>query len=208
MAASLQRAVAEVVDDQGLEVRLGSAASSTLARQIEHGADAAVFVSANQEWMDYLAERHLLVDETRRSLVRNRLAVVARSKRLLTDISAARRIAMGDPSHVPAGQYARAWLQQRGQWRHWQHRLLPTTDAPAAVRLVQLGEADLAVAYATDAVASGLEWTPLGVDTTVTYECAILRAGDSAAVRRIQEALAGEAAARIYARHGFLPDAR
>jgi molybdate transport system substrate-binding protein len=115
---------------------------------------------------------------------------------------------MGDPSHVPVGQYAKASLQQQGQWEQWQDRILPTGDAPAAVRLVQLGEADLAIVYATDARASGLMWTPLGENLAVIYECAILRASDSAAARRVYEALASEAAARIYTRHGFVPDAR
>lgn len=208
VAASLYRAVADVAREQGLEVRFATAASSTLARQIEHGAGATVFISANRDWMDYLAERELLVGDTRKTLVRNRLALVARSAMFLKDPMAASRVAMGDPSHVPVGQYAKATLQQQGQWEQWQDRILPTGDASAAVRLVQLGEADLAIVYATDAQASGLEWTVLGQDIAVTYECAILRASDSPAARRVYEALAGEAAARIYARHGFVPDAR
>ena len=208
VAASLYRAVTDVVREQGLEVRFNTAASSTLARQIEAGAGAAVFLSANREWMDYLADRRLLVDATRKTLVRNRLALVARSATFLKDRMAASRVAMGDPSHVPVGQYAKAWLQQQGQWQQWQDRILPTVDAPAAVRLVQIGEADLAIVYSTDAQASGLEWVVLGQDMGVTYECAILRASDSPAVRRLYEALASEAAARIYARHGFVPDAR
>lgn len=208
VAASLHRAVADVVNELGLEARLSVAASSTLARQIEHGANAAVYLSANREWMDYLAARNLLVDATRKPLVRNRLALVARSTTLLNDRMAARQVAMGDPNHVPVGQYAKAWLQQQGQWQQWQDRILPTSDAPAAVRLVQIGEADLAIVYGTDAQASGLEWTALGQDMAVTYECAILRTGDSPAARRIHEALTSEAAARIYARHGFEPYAR
>jgi len=208
VAASLYRAVTDVAREQGLEVRCNTAASSTLARQIEAGAGAGVFLSANREWMDYLADRHLLVDATRKTLVRNRLALVARSAMFLKDRLAASRVAMGDPGHVPIGQYAKAWLQQQGQWQQWQNRILPTVDAPAAVRLVQLGEADLAIVYGTDAQASGLEWTALGQDIGVTYECAILRAGDSPTVRRVYEALVGEAAARIYVRHGFVPDAR
>ncbi|MHC4850955.1 MAG: molybdate ABC transporter substrate-binding protein [Planctomycetota bacterium] len=208
VAASLYRAVTDVVREQGLEVRFATAASSTLARQIEHGAGAGVFLSANREWMDYLANRRLLAADTRKTLVRNRLALVARSAMFLRDRMAASRVAMGDPNHVPVGQYAKAYLQQQGQWEHWRDRILPTGDAPAAVRLVQLGEADLAIVYGTDAQASGLEWTALGQDIAVTYECAILRAGDSPAVRRIYQALTSKGAARIYARHGFVPDAR
>ena len=114
VAASLHRAVTEVVDKLGLQVRVGTAASSTLARQIEHGANAAVFLSANREWMDYLAERKLVVADTRRRVVKNQLVWVAQSKKFLRERGSARRVAIGDPAHVPVGQYARAYLQQRG----------------------------------------------------------------------------------------------
>ncbi len=208
VAASLHQAVTEVAREQGLEVALATAASSTLARQIEAGAPACVFLSANRRWMDYLADRGLLARDARRILAGNRLAWVARSPGVLRDRKAARSLAMGDPSHVPLGQYARDWLERQGTWQHWRDRILPTTSAPAAVRLVQAGEADLALAYATDARASGLRWAVVDGDAAVVYECAILRQQDSPAARRIYEALTGEAAARIYARHGFVPAAR
>ena len=104
MAASLHRAVAEVLREQGVEARISTAASSTLARQIEHGAPAAVFLSANKEWMDYLAERRLLLDGTRREIVRNRLVLVWRQEGASADLREATdaRLALGDPEHVTA----------------------------------------------------------------------------------------------------------
>ena len=101
VAASLHGAVSAVVEELGLEASIGTAASSTLARQIEHGADAAVFISANTEWMDYLAERKLLVEDTRVALVSNTLVWACRDKPM--SLGAKGRIAMGDPAHVPAG---------------------------------------------------------------------------------------------------------
>ncbi len=213
VAASLHRVVADIVDELGLEVRIGTAASSTLARQIQHGANAAVFLSANREWMDYLAERQLVVEDTRRGVAKNRLVWVAQSDKLLRERGSARRVAMGDPAHVPVGQYAKAYLQQRGEWEQYEDRMLMGPDASSVLRLVERGEADLGLVYLTDAVRSRLPWIPLqtppgGEAAAVVYECAIVRSGDSTATRRIYQALIGEVAHSIYARHGFVPDAR
>lgn len=202
VAASLHPAVADVIAELGLEARLSTAASSTLARQIEHGADAAVFVSAHREWMDYLAERNLLVNDTRRILVTNRMVWVYHEDWRGPEAP----LAMGDPAHVPAGRYAKDYLEAAGLWDQYKDRILPAPDAPSVVRLVQRGEALQGIAYFTDARGSGLRIVSMDRPLKTHYECAVVKPGPVA--RRIYEALTSERAARIYARHGLEPHAR
>jgi molybdate transport system substrate-binding protein len=205
VAASLHRAVADVIDELGLEARLSTAASSTLARQIEHGAPAAVFLSANWEWMDYLAARNLLINDTRRTLVTNQMVWIYHDPWRGEPKG---RLAIGDPTHVPVGRYAKDYLEAAGLWDDYEDRILPAPDAPSVVRLVQRGEAMRGIAYSTDARNSGLKVVTIdGVAPKVSYECAVVKP-DSTAARRIYEALTSERAARIYARHGFEPHAR
>ncbi|MHC5114317.1 MAG: molybdate ABC transporter substrate-binding protein [Planctomycetota bacterium] len=134
----------------GVRVACSYAGSGTLARQIEHGAPADVFVSAHAMWVDHLEERGRL--RSRRPLLANRLVVVRQTVLGTDEDSAlAGRVAMGDPEHVPAGTYARQALTAMGRWDEVHGRLINTPDVRAALRLVEIGEADAAVVYATDA---------------------------------------------------------
>jgi molybdate transport system substrate-binding protein len=154
-------------DLHGVTVRTSFAASSTLARQIEHGAGADVFISADAAWMDYLAERGLVLAQTRADLVSNSLVVIAAPAAACSirfdpayDLSAAfrGRIALGDPEHVPVGRYARAALEHYGWWQAIAPRLLTTEDTRATVGVVERGEADIGIVYGSDAIHSSRVW--------------------------------------------------
>ncbi len=167
VAASMGDAVAALAKrfeaQGGGEIRISAAASSTLARQIEAGAGADLFLSANSAWMDRLAERGLIDSSSRIDLLLNRLALVAHPG---TDVDVslhsgpplpekwAGRLALGDPKHVPAGIYAVQALERLGWLEGFKGRLTPARDARDALRLVMLGEVGLGVVYATDAIST------------------------------------------------------
>jgi molybdate transport system substrate-binding protein len=145
-----------------MPVRFSFAGSSALARQIESGAPADVLVSADQEWMDYLASRNLLRAGTRADVVSNSLVLIAPADTdvrlrispgfaLHSSLGKRGRIAMGDPASVPAGKYAKAALTHLGVWRSVENRLIPADNVRSALNFVALGEAPLGIVYATDA---------------------------------------------------------
>ncbi len=166
-AASLQGAVDTVA--RGFErtgrsrVAVSFAASSTLARQIERGAGADVYVSASPKWMDRLERGRWLRPGTRGILLGNRLVLVAPAARAvpvaihshfpLARLLGDGRLAVGDPSHVPAGQYAKAALETLGVWRTVASRVAGAADVRRALALVARGEAPYGIVYATDAKA-------------------------------------------------------
>lgn len=137
--------------------------SSTLAKQIEQGAPADLFLSADEKWMDYLAGKQAIVGGSRVDLLANELVLIAPVGKPLTvtiekgfPIATAfsGRLAIGDPTNVPAGIYAKDAFTQLGWWDALSARLAPTADVRAALKLVELGEVDAGVVYATDAKAS------------------------------------------------------
>ena len=147
-----------------------------LARQIEAGAPADIYVSAHRAWMDYLDERGLLVSDTRRRFAGNRLVVVAAAGTSavagsLTDLprwlGAGGRLAVGDPDHVPAGMYARAALRSAGLWTALEPRLARADSVRAALALVTTGSAPVALVYATDLGADAGRRSGLRVLATV-----------------------------------------
>lgn len=146
--------------------RLSLAASSMLARQIEAGAPADVFISADAEWMDYLVARDLAQAQTRRDIAGNRLVLIAPAARVpvltLTpgaDIAGALaggRLACADPDSVPAGRYARTALSSLGVWAGLADRLARAENVRSALAWVARGEAPLGIVYATDALTEPL----------------------------------------------------
>jgi molybdate transport system substrate-binding protein len=147
----------------GISIRVSYASSAVLARQIENGAPADVFISADTDWMDYVDTRHLLRPNTRVNLLGNALVLIAPKDRpvslritpgfsLLAALGRG-RLAVGETSAVPAGKYAKAALMHLGVWTSVQSRLAPAENVRAALRLVSAGEAPLGVVYATDAAA-------------------------------------------------------
>lgn len=166
-AASLRNALDDAVALYGRQgggrVRVSYAASSTLARQIENGAPADIFISADRDWMDYLAARRLIRPKTRVDLLGNRLVLVAPAdSRVTADIRPGfplaallgdGRLAMADPDSVPAGKYGKAALEALGVWQSVRDRIVRAENVRAALYFVDRGEAPLGIVYATDAAA-------------------------------------------------------
>ena len=146
----------------GIPVRISFAASSALARQIESGAPADVFISADEAWMDYLAARKLIRTEGRLDIASNTLVLVAPisgslNLRIAPGFPLARalgprgRLALADPASVPAGKYAQAALMHLGVWASVADRLIPADNVRTALNFVSLGEAPAGIVYETDA---------------------------------------------------------
>jgi molybdate transport system substrate-binding protein len=164
-AASLKNALDEAnagyEHEKGQQTVTSYAASSTLAKQIEAAAPADIFISADLDWMDYLAKRNLIKPETRANLLANRLVLIAPvNSAAKLDIGPnfplARalgngRLAIADPNGVPAGRYTKAALESLGVWSSVSDRLAPAENVRATLALVSRGEAPLGIVYQTDA---------------------------------------------------------
>lgn len=229
-AASVTNAMEEIGElfrEKGEEAQFSFASSSTLARQIEAGAPAQIFVSANEEWMDYLAERDLIEPATRVSPISNRLVLIAPSDSDLTSIEITGstdfasplgshgRLAVGDPEHVPAGIYAKQALERLGAWTSLEPRLARADNVRAALALVETGEAPLGIVYSTDAAAStGVKvigtFPPTSHDA-ITYPFAIVKdpgGGDviGEEAKALFSLMTGTEGLAIFARYGFATD--
>jgi molybdate transport system substrate-binding protein len=199
--------------------RLSFAASSALARQIEQGAPADLFLSAEEPWMDYLEQRGLLVPGTRSSPLGNSLVLVApsggarpvelsRSTDLAALLGPTGRIATGDPAHVPVGRYAQAALEWMGQWRALAPRLARADNVRSALLLVERGEAPLGIVYGTDAAASRavrvVGTFPAESHPPVSYPFALTRrAAGNGRARDLLAFLTGPDAEPAWTRFGF-----
>lgn len=198
--------------------RFSFASSSTLARQIEAGAPANVFASADEQWADWLQQRNLIVPETRRSLLTNRLVLVMPKDRARTievgpglDLDGLLgpngRLATGDPAHVPAGIYAEAALKSLGLWERVQPRLARSDSVRSALLLVDRGEAPAGIVYATDAAAdTGVAVAgtfPAGSHPPVTYPFAVVRGHDTPGARAFLQFLSGPPARDAFTHAGF-----
>ncbi len=159
----LGRLATEYETQTGIQIQCSFAASSTLARQIEAGAPADVFISADPLWMDRLEKADMIRPDSRRDLLGNELVLIAPRGQpfavsMQRDFSLGDafegRLALGDPAHVPAGIYGRQALESLGWWNALEDRLIPALDVRDALRLVALGEATAGIVYATDAADS------------------------------------------------------
>jgi molybdate transport system substrate-binding protein len=221
-AASLTDAMKDVsakwVEAGHQPLRMSFGSSSTLARQIEQGAPANVFASADEKWMDYLADKKMIADGTRKSLLGNDLVlVVAADKPMhvtinkgfdLTGLLGANgRLATGDPAHVPVGIYAEQALKKLGMWDSISPKLARTEDVRAALLLVERGEAPAGIVYATDAAASKAVMIagtfPADSHDPVSYPFAVTKSGDTAEARALLSFLAGPSTRAIFTQRGF-----
>lgn len=202
----------------GGRVRLSLAASSTLARQIERGAPADVYVSANVDWMNYLEKRGLLAANTRIDLFGNGLVLIAPADSAggpitlkhgvdLTARLGDGRLAMGDPSNVPAGRYGKQALTALGIWKSLASRIAPSGNVRLALALVERGETPLGIVYRSDAEAdnqvSVLGVFPANSHSPIVYPAAIIAGHDRATVRAFFAFLRAADARRIFENHGF-----
>jgi molybdate transport system substrate-binding protein len=208
-AASLKTALDAIKADHGGDITLSYAGSSALARQIERGAPADIFISANAAWMDALDAQGHIVGGSRRDLLGNRLVLVA-SEPVSGNPGAligSSRLAMALVDAVPAGIYGRAALTHLGLWDRLGGQVVQTDNVRAALALVALGEVPFGIVYATDAAAEPRVHVAhvFGAAThpPITYPAALLR--DGAAARDFLDHLSGPKAQAIFAAHGFLP---
>jgi len=222
-AASLKTAFDELAEPcrlaTGIGFRASYAASSTLAKQIEEGAPAALFVSADVEWMDYLSDRQLIRKETRVNLVGNDLVLVAPAAHPVRltiapgfPLAAALgngRLAVGDPAAVPAGLYAKAALTSLGVWDAVAPHLASAENVRAALMLVSRAEAPLGIVYRTDAQVDPdvviVDTFPESTHPPIIYPAALTTRA-SASAQRVLDYLHGPAARVVFARQGFRTD--
>jgi molybdate transport system substrate-binding protein len=202
----------------GLEIRASYAASSALARQIESGAPADLFASADLEWMDDLAGKHLIRPETRVNLLGNRIVVVAPRDGKITDVpftpdgfAAALgpdgRLATGEVNSVPIGKYAKAAFEKLGLWTGLQPRLAQADNVRAALLLVSRGEAPLGVVYESDAKSDpGVKVVgvfPADSHPPVVYPFAVTAEARGDGAARFLDFLKGAAARPFFEAQGF-----
>jgi molybdate transport system substrate-binding protein len=220
-AASTTGAVGEITKiytSRGLgEARAAFAASSALARQIAAGAPADVFISANPQWMDYLAGEHAIVANSRVDLLANQLVLIAPADSpLRTRIEPGfplaeklegGRLAIGDPTHVPAGIYARKALEGLGVWPALAGRLAPMPDVRAVLAFVERGEVAAGIVYASDIVGApdvrAIATFPADSHPPIVYPISIVAGHDRPEVRRFVAFLTSAEAAAIFRRYGF-----
>ena len=214
-AASLSSALTELATHyEGM--RLSVASSSTLAKQIAAGAPADIYFSANAEWMDYLQARQHIEQDTRVDLLGNALVIIAPREepfavRWARDFdfagALAGRLALGDPDHVPAGQYARQALAALGWWSALKNRIAPAPDIRAALVYVERGECAAGLVYATDAAQSDhvvtLATVPDSLHHPIVYPAAIVKGRANAQARNLLAFFGSDTAAIVFRKHGF-----
>lgn len=221
---AMNAAIAHYERDHDIDIVPVYASSSTLARQIANGAPAAIYVSANENWMNWLREQGIALS-SRTDLFHNRLALVAPSNYererfvpgegdpLTTLLAPGERLSVGDPAHVPAGMYAKQALENLGEWAALEPRLARGDNVRAALALVERGETPLGIVYQTDALASDrvkrLGLFPQSSHPPITYPVALVTSSAapsaSNAVTAFRDWLETETAQSIFQRFGFTP---
>ena len=220
-AASLTNALQDVAKDYeasgGGKVKFSFAASSLLARQIEAGADADVFFSADTEWMDYLAARKLIRTGTRRDALSNRLVLIAPAGSTVAlsiapgfAIAAAlgdSRLALADPDTVPAGKYAKAALTKLGVWDAVANKIARAENVRAALAYVARGEASLGIVYETDAKAEAkvrtVDTFPADTHPAIVYPVALTASANGSDAEAFLAYILSAKAAAVFKRDGF-----
>jgi molybdate transport system substrate-binding protein len=222
-AASLRTALEDIAaqwrKETGKSARISYAASGPLARQIEAGAPADIFISADVAWMDYAAERKLIKPETRRNLLGNALVLVAPadSKAQPIELNAQSdlgallgadgRLAMGEPRSVPAGAYAQKALSSLGLWDKVKDRIAQTESVRATLLFVARGEAPLGIVYRSDAHAERqvkvLGTFPETSHAPIVYPIAMIAASVNQDAKAFYDYLATPAASAIFKRESF-----
>jgi molybdate transport system substrate-binding protein len=223
-AASLTNALEEIAAQykktHGTDVVSSFASSSVLARQIEQGAPADLFISADQQWMDDAVAKKSMIDSTRYTLLGNDLVLIAprsdsakpvtiNDQTNLKSLLKGERLAVGDPDHVPAGIYAKEALQKLGAWSSVSPVLARASNVRAALALVERNETPYGIVYGSDAVASKkvqvVGTFPEDSHKPVEYPVAIVNDRDNAAVKAFYNYLKGPEAAAVFKQYGFSP---
>ncbi|TOA48775.1 molybdate ABC transporter substrate-binding protein [Vibrio parahaemolyticus] len=219
-ASSMTNAIDEIAQDfkekYYVTVTPVYGGSSSIARQIINGAPADVFISANTKWMDYLVDKGVIDSDNVTNLVRNSLVLIAPQSSSLAVFNFAdanaweaalngSRLALGNPTSVPAGMYAKESLTTLGVWKEIQTKVAPAKNVRLALALVERGEAPLGVVYKTDAqLTSKVKIVgEFASDThaAIVYPAAVVN--DSTESRQFFQYLKSEDAKRVFAHYGF-----
>ena len=222
-AASLKEAMDEQAKTfeatTGNKVIVSYGASNSLAKQIEAGAPADIFISADLEWMDYLDQRRLLAPNTRFDLLRNTLVLIAPSSSTSTlkmgpnfALAAAlgtEKLAMANPDSVPAGKYGKSALEKLGVWTSVEKQVARAENVRAALALVSRGEAPFGIVYRTDALADKgvriVDTFPADSHPPIIYPAALLATSKSTAAKPLLDYLRPAPARLVWEKYGFGP---
>lgn len=220
-AASTTNAITDISklyqDKHNAKVTYSFASSSTLAKQIEQGAPADVFLSADLKWMNYLAEKKSIDLQSRFDLLGNRLVLIAPASATVkiaispnTDLAKAlgnEKLAMGDPDHVPVGIYGKQALVKLGMWKDVEPKVARAKDVRAALALVEREEASLGVVYATDAAITKkvkvVAVFPEDSHPPIVYPVALVKDRVTPEAKRFLEFLKSPEAKTIFEKYGF-----
>ncbi len=217
-AASLRDALEEVAEAHGGGIVLSFGGSGQIARQVDQGAPAEVILLAHPAWMDWLVERGAVVAANRFDLLGNRLVLIGPAGappmaditlEALRERLAGGRMALGQTRGVPAGIYARQWLENAGLWPGLAGHLAEVENVRAALALVARGEAPLGVVYASDAQAGrgvvALYAVPGVLHDPVRYQAALVEGNSTPEAVDFMRFLRSPPSVEIFARHGFAP---
>jgi molybdate transport system substrate-binding protein len=219
-AASLSDAMKEIgaayEKESGDKVQFNFGASNMLERQIEEGAPADVFLSADEAKMDALEKKGLLLPGTRRSLLSNSLVIVVASDITSLPKSAAdlakpecRKIALAETRSVPAGIYARAYLEKLGLWDSVSEKVVPTENVRAALAAVESGNVDAGIVYKTDALISKKVKVAVEISGAeapkISYPIGVVKSSrEPERAKKFAEYLAGPVARAVFEKFGFI----
>jgi molybdate transport system substrate-binding protein len=201
------------------KVALAFASSSTLAKQIENGAPADVFLSANVEWMDYLEGKKLLEAGSRADLLGNRIVFIVPASSAVQTLTVSPQLdlvallgkdgmlSVGDPAHVPVGKYAKAALEHLKLWPQVANKIAPAKDVRAGLALVERAESPLGIVYASDAVISDkvrvVGTFPTDSHPNIDYPVAAVKTANSSAALNFIKFLSAPQAKEVWAKFGF-----
>ena len=214
MQEALEEAAERWADTGHSRPLLSFASSAVVARQAAEGAPADLVVTADEQWMDWMEQQRLLRPDTRRNIAGNTLVLVApgtpgegRSDARAALDGFSGHLAIAEPETVPAGRYAMAALTRMGLAEHLAARIVPAENVRAALALVERGEVDLGIVYATDALASDrvsvLATFAPQTHEPIRYPMAVLAASSHPEAEEFAAYLASPAGQTILARHGF-----
>ncbi len=216
-ASSLTNVITDIVNQYQQQtnekIRVSFAGSSSLARQITHGAPVDIYLSASNEWMDYLANQGLIDSASRVDLLRNKLVLIASKTSPKKDTwqwflrQQGLRIAMADPRYVPAGIYAKSSLEHQGRWSEVKNKLAAGNNVRSALLFVERDEAPIGIVYKTDALLSQnvtiVEEFSDDSHQPIVYPMAMIKDKNSAKVQKFYQYLLSKQAKKIYSSYGF-----
>ncbi len=201
------------------KIALSFGSSSTLAKQIENGAPADIFLSANTQWMDYLENKKMLLKGSRKDMLENSIVIIVPTQSPIKSIDISSKldilallgkeglISVGDPAHVPVGTYAKAALEYLELWEKVKDRLAPAKDVRAGLAMVERGEVPLGIVYASDAVISSkirvVGTFPQQSHPAIFYPVAAMHTKNSSVAQSFVDFLGSAEAKLIWKKYGF-----